>query len=279
MTTSSSLLLPPRDLSSCIFAAIVRDTRGKSLNDRDRLNHFPASPLVSLTCVVEGELRLLPRDGNLESVPAAPRLPRLSVMVPQNRPVTSWSPGPVAAITIGVYPEAWIALGGDLRPDGTAPTALLAAIEEFRTESPFPRSWRTFCNVVTPRWKTARRATGGLDWAGSDRIADWSRSLVTRAALSGAGRSIRAIERRLRRSSGQTRRTLGFYAAFENLHRLSVERPDEPLAMLAGDAGYSDQSHMGRAVRRATGFSPARLNRMIESEESFWCYRLLGQRF
>ena len=72
---------------------------------------------------------------------------------------------------------------------------------------------------------------------------------------------------------------LGFYAAFENLHRLSVERPDEPLAMLAGDAGYSDQSHMGRAVRRATGFSPARLNRMIESEESFWCYRLLGQRF
>ena len=49
--------------------------------------------------------------------------------------------------------------------------------------------------------------------------------------------------------------------------------------MLAGDAGYSDQSHMGRAVRRATGFSPARLNRMIESEESFWCYRLLGQRF
>ena len=45
------------------------------------------------------------------------------------------------------------------------------------------------------------------------------------------------------------------------------------------EGGFADQSHMGRAVRRATGFSPARLNRMIESEESFWCYRLLGQRF
>ncbi len=52
-----------------------------------------------------------------------------------------------------------------------------------------------------------------------------------------------------------------------------------PLSEIAIDAGYADQSHMGRAVRRATGFSPARLNRAIENEEAFWCYRLFGERF
>jgi AraC-like DNA-binding protein len=50
-------------------------------------------------------------------------------------------------------------------------------------------------------------------------------------------------------------------------------------AGLTTEAAFSDQSHMGRAVRRATGFSPAHLNRVIATEEAFWCYRLLGERF
>ena len=60
---------------------------------------------------------------------------------------------------------------------------------------------------------------------------------------------------------------------------LAVHNADTDLASLATDAGYSDQSHMGRAVRGATGFSPAQLNRHIETEEAFWCYRLIGERF
>jgi hypothetical protein len=36
---------------------------------------------------------------------------------------------------------------------------------------------------------------------------------------------------------------------------------------------------MGRAVKRATGFSPGQINRLIATEEPFWCYRLLGERF
>lgn len=45
------------------------------------------------------------------------------------------------------------------------------------------------------------------------------------------------------------------------------------------EAGFSDQSHVGRAVRRTTGFSPAKLNRLIQREEAFWCDRLLGEHF
>jgi len=38
-------------------------------------------------------------------------------------------------------------------------------------------------------------------------------------------------------------------------------------------------SHMGRVVRQTTGYSPAQLNRLIETDEAFWCYRLLGEHF
>ena len=50
-------------------------------------------------------------------------------------------------------------------------------------------------------------------------------------------------------------------------------QPD--LAATAADAGFADQSHMGRDVRRVTGISPGRLIELMRSEESFWLYRLL----
>lgn len=90
---------------------------------------------------------------------------------------------------------------------------------------------------------------------------------------------MRATERRLRRWSGQNQQSLEFYARFEKLHQLSVAEKGASLAEIAHDAGFSDQSHMGRTVRRATGYSPAKLNHLIETEEAFWCYRLLGERF
>lgn len=83
----------------------------------------------------------------------------------------------------------------------------------------------------------------------------------------------------MHRWTNTSKQTLDYYAAIENLHQRIVENPDHSLAELAADAQFSDQSHMGRSVKRATGFSPAKLNRMIETEESFWCYRLLGERF
>ncbi len=111
------------------------------------------------------------------------------------------------------------------------------------------------------------------------RVAEWARALVTKAALSGPGRSLRSLERRIKRSSGQTQRTLKFFADFENLHRVVRQNPGGALADIAYASGYADQSHMGRAVRRATGFTPAQLNSAIQNEEPFWCYRLLGERF
>ncbi|MCB0058245.1 MAG: AraC family transcriptional regulator [Caldilineaceae bacterium] len=272
MGPKSFLLQPPRALSGCLFAAVVRDTRGIVLSDGDRLNHFPASPLVSVTCVIEGNIRLVPPGGGIEEVRAATPLPRVSVMPPQATPVTSWSPGPVLAIAIGVYPDGWARLA----ESHDIPALLERAFVDAKHVD---AGWARFCTDMTPIWRSVREAGTPPDWTGAPRLADWTRALVARAALAGPGRSLRTLERRIRRWSGQTRQSLAFYAAFDDLHRLSVQKKDVPLAQLALDAGYSDQSHMGRAVRRATGFSAARLNRLIETEEAFWCYRLLGERF
>jgi Helix-turn-helix domain len=181
-------------------------------------------------------------------------------------------------VTIGFYPDAWARLGHAL-VGGPMPETLINAMNSFEQADDLETSWATFCKSFAPTWKIARAASEGPDWTGSDRIADWSRFLLGRAALSGSGRGIRTMERRLRRWTGQSRRSLNFFSAIEDLHRFSIKSPDVPLAELAVEAGYVDQSHMGRAIKRVTGFSPAQLNRLIETNESFWCYRLLGERF
>ncbi|MCI4665605.1 MAG: helix-turn-helix domain-containing protein [Neomegalonema sp.] len=272
MGPTSALLSPPRDLFGCVFAAIVRDTRALELSDFDRFNFFPASPLTSVTFVAEGELRLAPIGCGVEAARTAPALQRLFTTPPQDAPTVSWSAGPVFAITVGVFPDAWLRLTSSFDIART----LMRAFERC---DDIDTCWSRFCASASDAWRAARADAALPNWTGLPQLSDWSRALVARAALAGPGRSARAFERRLRRWSGQTRRSLAFFAAFEELHRLSVQAKRTSPAELALDAGYSDQSHMGRAVRRATGFSPARLNRLIETEEAFWCYRLLGERF
>lgn len=273
MRPVSKLFLPPPALSGCVMMAVFRDTRGAGLADEDRVSHFPASPMVSVTRVLHGDLHLIPNGGDWCSASAAPALPKTFVMGPQDAPVSSWAPGEVTALTIGIYPDAWRALGGDA--DGLdPPDAIALALDQVSLAPGADAGWDAFCSKLGQAW----RQTNAEDHPAST-VSDWVKSLMMRAALSGSGRSLRSIERRVKRLTGSTRQTLEFFAAIENLQARSKEYAGQPLADIALSAGYSDQSHMGRAVRRATGFSPARLNRAIETEEAFWCYRLLGERF
>jgi hypothetical protein len=61
--------------------------------------------------------------------------------------------------------------------------------------------------------------------------------------------------------------------------RANRQQQNTPLAAPEKYAGYADQSHIGHAVRRGTGFSLAQLNRYINAKEALWCYRILGERF
>lgn len=274
MSPVSKLFLPPPALGGCLMAGIFRDTRGADLSAANRMNHFPASPLVAITLVQHGTIHMLPARTSWRGAADTPILPKKSVLPPQDVPVSSWAQGDIVALTVGVYPDAWLALGGDSACTTLAPV-LDQALEGFDTEDDATAGWIKFCETLENTWRDARPKT----WQPAARISDWTKALATRAALSGSGRSVRSIERRIMRYSGHTRRSLAFFSAFEQLHEISRNAAGQPLAEIAIDAGYSDQSHMGRAVRRATGFSPAELNKAIEAEEPFWCYRLLGERY
>lgn len=270
--TISKLFLPPPVLSGCLFGAIYRDTRGASLTDEERFNHFPASPLISLTVILRGVVQLVSTAGPLEN--CSQQMPPVSVIGPQDGPISSWSEGPVTVLTLGIYPDAWARLGGDTDYTFVA-SKISECLDRFGQQEDAEQGWVDLCMALALLWETVRP----MGWEGAHGIADWARLVITRAALSGAGRSLRSVERRIKRLSGQTRRTLDFFTAFEALHQISRNADGAELADIALQAGYSDQSHMGRAVRRATGFSPARLNRAIKCEEAFWCYRLLGERY
>ena len=176
------------------------------------------------------------------------------------------------AITIAIYPDAWMALGGE--PDGAN---VPHAIQNALANATLPAFWTAFCETLAPEWNALRQ--DGLGWRGSHRISDWARQVTTKAALSGTGRSLRSIERRLNRLTGQSKQAIDFFAKIEDLHARLAADPDASLADMAAAADFSDQSHMGRTVKRVTGFSPKQLNQMIATEEAFWCYRLLGARF
>ncbi len=278
MQPKSTLLIPPPGLASCIAAAILRDTRGSELSDPDRLNYFPASPLTAVTCVLSGTLHMSEGVEDLETLRGQAPMPALSVTPPQDNPISSWSPGPVAAITIGFFPDAWIRLGGEAETQ-TLPGILSEALSLMDDPDNVEGNWDAFCGRLSPIWNEKRQSGNLADWSGSHRIADWTRHLLGRIATAGPGQSVRTLERRLRRWTGQTRQSLEFYSRIEDLQRMRAETPEAPLSAMAFDARFSDQSHMGRDIKRATGFSPARLNHMIETEEAFWCYRLMGERF
>lgn len=279
MRPVSKLFLPPPTLSGCVLVAVYRDTCGAQLSAEDRVSHFPASPMVAVTRVLQGDLHLIPAgiDGvgsDWRAASKAPALPQTFVMGPQNAPISSWAKGDVTALTVGIYPDAWRVLGGDDECSALPPDVLLA-LDQISAAPSLDVGWDRFCSVLGQRWRQAHSASR----TSMTGVSDWVKSLMTRAALSGSGQSLRSIERRVKRLTGSTRQTLEFFAAIENLQAASIENADQSLAEIALSAGYSDQSHMGRAVRRATGFSPARLNRAMETEEAFWCYRLLGERF
>ncbi len=244
------------------------------MSARDRLNYFPASPLFTVTRVFDGDLYVAAGLTNIAELQSKPPMPQLHALPPQASPTCSWSPSGICALTLAIYPEAWMTLGGTA--DGTKmPTALEDALSTPWTS--LPNFWRSLCKQLAPQWQEHRQESPG--WGGSHRLSDWARHVTTSAFHSGTGRSLRSFERRLRRLTGQSRQSIEFFAKVEDLYAAKVAGPETSLAEMALAADFSDQSHMGRAVKRVTGFAPAQLNRLIENEESFWCYRLLGERF
>lgn len=273
--------IPSSALGACLLAGVERDTRGCTLNDAERFNYYPATPMAVISWIFEGTLHMVEERGACPRPTLGSPLPRLIFSGPQCRPSVSWSPGAVHALSVGFYPEVISRLIGSpistyldqhLPLEMVAPPSLLQACQailDTRNEEPFA----ALETHLQPLWREPGRASL------MPYLSDWVYSVATRAAHSTAGRSLRQLQRRIRDWTGQSYRDLQLYIRIEEAFILHIEMCDRGvpnLATIAADAGFADQSHMGREIRRITGLSPARFGEHLAHDEAFWYYRLIA---
>lgn len=284
---SGTLWLPRASLSACLRGAMVRSTLGHSLTDPQRINHFPASPLCSLSWWFAGSSVTLTstRPGQMAVASDSQRpLPGRWVLGgPQTRPTSSWCLGPVHGMMVMFMSDALHAM------TGLEPAELTDRFVDASTV--LPPDWLAMCQQVQdtpgdahrlalledflePRWQACRPELP----LQAQRYGDWVTHLAQRAAVSGPGRSLRQLERRVKRWAGLPLRELRGMArseqAFFDAVAAKAETGNIRWADVAADNGYADQSHMCRVTRRITGFSPEALREGIEREEAFWAYRI-----
>lgn len=272
---------PSRALSACVVAGIERDTRGCLLNDAERFNYYPATPMAVVSWIFDGALHMVEERGPTPRPTFGPALPRLVFSGPQRYPSVSWSSGAVYALSVAFYPEALRHLirrpiepylDQTLPLEAVAPPALLRACQatlDAGNDEPFV----TLEAQLLPLWCEPGRVSP------VPYVGDWVRSVATRAAHTTAGLSLRQWQRRIRNWTGQSHRDLQLFARVENafLRRfVASDGSTLDLAAIAADAGFADQSHMSREMRRVTGWSPALFGQRLRNDEAFWFYRLLA---
>lgn len=293
--TRSQLWLPPIGLAACVRAGILRDTTGVVLDEAQRFTHYPASPLVSITWWLQGgsgwcdlpEDSRQPRGTRLRCPLPAP----LSFAGPFTGPSRSACDGPVHTLALMLQPDALQALTGlDARAHvnrlcdarEVLPPDWLAMAESVRQAACDAARWALIEAFLRPRWQTlqAHQAWAEPVTGRPPRYREWAEALALRAAQSATGRSVRQWERRVRRWAGLPMREIRSISRAEQAFFAATQAqavgPQVNWAEVALDGGYADQSHLCRETRRITGFSPEELRRRVNTEESFWLYRLWG---
>ncbi|AYN21387.1 helix-turn-helix domain-containing protein [Alcaligenes aquatilis] len=269
---------PSRKTASIIHLGVERDTRALDLLPEQRLNFYPASPLVVLSWVFHGQLHMVQTPANGGAPVLSEALPSMLFAGPLRTPSISWSPGPVHAISIGLYPDAFKRVFGieasDLMDlvlpmDQVLPAASCQTLGQVGTED----------GPLFEQLEAAihRCAHGSLATDGAATLNHWLTAFGLRMAATRTGTGLRQMQRQFKRWAGQSQRELQLYVRAERAFALVQQQENPVWSDVALQAGYSDQSHFGREVKRISGFSPAQFAQRMKTDEAFWMYRLLGK--
>ncbi|WP_233177018.1 AraC family transcriptional regulator [Ralstonia sp. ASV6] len=278
------LHLAPPALQGAIVAILCRDTRAFALTDAQRLTHFPASPMVSLSWFQDFEAGLVERtDGGPQWRPFGAQV---VLSGSQSLPTVSWAPitgrggmicltADVAQTLFGVdlavvadrFVDAHAVLGTVWQPlldallDTHDDADVLAVLEQHLVAR-----WHALQGpdtVVSSLRRAGRHWVERLGW----QAHEWRRT-----------HSPRQVERRIKTFSGRSLREWQALVKSEGAYFAAMDRHAAGLpfdwAALAQDEGFADQAHLSRTAKRITGFSPSEFVERFVEDEAFWAYRL-----
>jgi hypothetical protein len=250
MTSPISEFVRPRPaLVGCIGPMVVRDTRGCALDKTQRFNFHPASLFPAVAWTFAGDWHVIDQPDQMERPWTGARCPNFAFTGARLGPKISWNAGDVHAVFVAFYPDALSAMTGlDLSSfigrtvlaEEALPQPMLEACRNIFDAVPregVERSFSVLQDKIEIMWAGVRPAG-----TRSRSTADWSRSLLHRAAATGSGRSPRQIARRVKSSTGVGERDLQGFSHIEqlsfNLIRAS-QKGDVDWAALAAASGFA----------------------------------------
>lgn len=274
----------PMALSDAIVAVVSRNTCGIALSDAQRLSHFPASPFVCLSWYSNTDFGLVKRNGHGTEW----RRFDTDVLISgsQSGPTVSWSRGsgrggmiyfPISTamelfqIDVSMIQDRAICARRIL---GATWFEMLDALVDSDDDQV---TLEIIGRYLEPRWRPSHPRPSRIDiLRGAGRR--WVDGLAHQANEWQRSRSIRQVERRIKAFSGRSLREwqslVGTEQAFFAARDRQESRKSLDWAAFAMEAGFADQAHLSRAVKRITGFPPAEFARRFVEDESFWIYRL-----
>jgi len=281
--TRTSLFQPSPLLADCVCAYVVRDTLDAQLSPKQSFSHLPVSPLVSIVWLIQGG-RSSMQIGDGEW-PASSR--RVVLRGPRTQPTVWQSHGPALGFSLTIFPDAFHAL------TNLNVTSLLDQARNLQTV--LGKDWQQMAIDVlragddleriqiieaflTPRWipvRAPRPAATSPD--GLTLFNDWVDAVALRASASTLGQSTRQRERLIKGQLGLPMRAIrGLVRMESTLTRGHGSNAfgGPSLVDVAHAMGFSDQAHLCREVKRYSGLNPTDLQRAIETQESYWPYRL-----
>jgi AraC-like DNA-binding protein len=254
----------------------MRDTRGCALNATDSINHFPATPYICLTWMLDGELHLQ-RQGDKE---CDQRLPKICLIGCQSRHGVTMNVGDRNSFMAVFFSDAFHALFDldlsalqdsfvdarlSLNDEGKQLIEAVAKAEQHEQRVQLIEQFlaQHAAALALSPWPRLRRISSNL-------------SLRIASALLGVGE--RQAQRRARREACMSLLSLSRLWRAKRSHsavQLKLAQGEAlNWAQHANDQAYADQSHMVKECKELTGKSPQQLVDTVKKNENYWMYRL-----